>query len=66
MLAYDGWKNFVDPPLPPFEGKGAWLRSILYDSLGPFGYSGFTLLMSFAFFALLALIILKRKTTKSN
>ena len=47
-----------------FKGKGAWLRSSLYDAFGLFGNGGFSLLMSFAFFVILILFFKKKKYIK--
>lgn len=59
MSAHAGWKSIMNPPMPPFRGKGAWLYSLLHEIIGPMGIGGFDLLVSFSLFALLALILVK-------
>lgn len=63
LLAYIGWQEIENPPIPPFSGKGALFRLWMYNVFGPFGKGAFSLLMSFLCFAMLVANLAKRRAS---
>jgi len=57
VFALFGWDSWVNPPLPPFSGRGSLLKIWAYGALGPRSFPIFSFLSS-AVFVLLTLKLL--------